>query len=93
LLGVDLHARNVIAGNGVAVLLYGIGSGNFMEGNYIGTDVTGTKALGNVNGVLMAYGTQNNVVGGMPEIQRYEKMSRYERLAAVLIDCLTAVWA
>ena len=37
---------------------------NVIEGNFIGTDVTGTLDLGNGNGVGDRAGAQNNTVGG-----------------------------
>lgn len=40
-------------------------SGNVVQGNYIGTDATGTKALGNASeGVLIQYEASNNTIGG-----------------------------
>jgi hypothetical protein len=51
--GTDAGAGNLISGNladGIA-LLPGTG-GNLIEGNRIGTDVTGTQALGNIRGVF-----------------------------------------
>ena len=38
-------------------------SGNLIEGNFLGTDVTGTTALGNRSGVRI-YRTSNNTIGG-----------------------------
>ncbi|HET9789596.1 MAG TPA: carboxypeptidase-like regulatory domain-containing protein, partial [Pyrinomonadaceae bacterium] len=58
-------ARNVISGNqGDGVYLRG--AGNKLQGNYIGTDITGTLALGNNgNGVIAG---ENALIGGtMPE--------------------------
>jgi titin len=60
-------ARNVIAAeaNGQGVVLRLAGStGNVVAGNFIGTDVTGTKALGSRQGVLVAQGANGNVIGG-----------------------------
>ncbi len=38
---------------------------NIIQGNYIGTDVTGTVDLGNgVNGVAISQGSANNLIGG-----------------------------
>jgi CSLREA domain-containing protein len=70
--GVVAGARNVISGNGfIGVRIRG-SSGNVIEGNYIGTDVTGSLPLGNRFGVdigdTSAGGTNfpasNNTVGG-----------------------------
>jgi VCBS repeat-containing protein len=41
------------------------GSGNRLEGNFIGTDASGLGALGNgTNGIIIAGGSSNNVIGG-----------------------------
>ncbi|HKU74629.1 MAG TPA: SBBP repeat-containing protein [Pyrinomonadaceae bacterium] len=58
-------ARNVISGNsGDGVYLRG--AGNKLQGNYIGTDITGTLALGNTgNGVIA--GTNALIGGTAPE--------------------------
>ena len=40
-------------------------AGNLVEGDYIGTDVTGTRALGNVSGgVFLIDGAADNTIGG-----------------------------
>ena len=44
--GTTAAARNVISGNQVGVYLVS-DSGNVVEGNFIGTDTTGTVAIGN----------------------------------------------
>jgi hypothetical protein len=65
--GTVAGARNVISANGYAgVVMYLLtGVNNRVEGNYIGTDYTGTKDLGNVGaGVDLTNGAKNNVVGG-----------------------------
>jgi hypothetical protein len=60
--------RNVISANAAdGVEIFGSGGqlGTAVEGNYIGTDVTGTQALGNRNdGVAMHDGGASNTVGG-----------------------------
>jgi hypothetical protein len=62
--GTDAGAANVISGNtGPGVAVYG-DFGNLIEGNLIGTDVTGTRALGNSVGVAVGFGASNNTVGG-----------------------------
>ncbi len=40
-----------------------ISGGNVVEGNFLGTDITGTVALGNGIGVFID-GTSNNLIGG-----------------------------
>ena len=61
-------ARNVISGNGEhGVVFFGgdeLVVGNRVQGNYIGTDVSGANALGNTgNGVFLNNATRN-VIGG-----------------------------
>src|SRR5262249_44391962 len=62
--GTATGARNLISGNAQAgVLVAGGHSGMVVQGNYIGTDATGTKALGNaLDGVLV--NGPNNTIGG-----------------------------
>ena len=66
--GSTIGARNVISANGqegVSILDAGA-TNNFVAGNYIGTDKTGTAALGNGwHGVLIASGASDNNVGDM----------------------------
>jgi parallel beta-helix repeat protein len=59
--GTTAGARNVISANDGGLSIGG--SGNVIEGNYIGTDITGTQALGNQDGGVGLGGT-NNIVGG-----------------------------
>src|SRR5262249_48218784 len=60
--GLGASQRNIISGNfGDGVVNFG-GSGVLIEGNYVGTDVSGTHALGNGNGVEIQ-GTLNTVGG------------------------------
>jgi titin len=61
--GTAAGAGNVIAGafNGVYVFS---GTGNHIQGNNIGTDATGTKALGNTFGVLLWSLSSHTTVGG-----------------------------
>jgi hypothetical protein len=62
--GTESGAGNLISGNALAVGFSG-GGGNRVQGNYIGTDATGTRALGNDSGVDFASGSSNNLVGGL----------------------------
>ncbi|NIM48127.1 MAG: CSLREA domain-containing protein, partial [Gemmatimonadales bacterium] len=61
--GTSAAERNVISGNGFGVVLLGGGvSNNVVQGNYIGTDVTGATAVGNsFDGVLAGDGA---IIGG-----------------------------
>jgi hypothetical protein len=65
--GAIAGARNVISGNsGDGVLISGAGTtGNKVQGNFIGTDVTGAADLGNeFSGVFIFGGAADNTVGG-----------------------------
>ena len=63
--GTTAAARNVISANGAdGVIIHNGASGNTVEGNYIGTDAAGSRALGNPYGVAIEGGSINNTVGG-----------------------------
>lgn len=64
--GTVVAARNIISGNGQnGVEFFESGSGNVVEGNYIGTDVTGSYALGRqVVGISYGAGSSGNIFGG-----------------------------
>lgn len=61
-------ATNVISGNGQeGVVLAGINgnaAGNFIEGNYIGLDATGSKSMGNGSAGILLSSTSGNTIGG-----------------------------
>jgi CSLREA domain-containing protein len=58
-------ARNVISGNvGWGVGLFGDGTGNRIQGNFIGTSAYGYGPLGNDVGVFMCCGAGHNTIGG-----------------------------
>jgi Domain of unknown function (DUF4347)/Bacterial pre-peptidase C-terminal domain len=64
--GTIAGARNLISGNILAgVRISGTGAtNNLVQGNYIGTDITGTLDIGsNFEGILIAY-APNNIIGG-----------------------------
>jgi CSLREA domain-containing protein len=62
--GTDPAARNVISGNDVSGVELTGGTGNIVQGNYIGADATGTAALPNSDLGLVINGSANNTVGG-----------------------------
>lgn len=65
--GTNAAERNVISGSnrhGI-FLLTTFASENTIQGNYIGTDLTGAKRLGNFNnGIALATGARSNLIGG-----------------------------
>ena len=65
LIGGTAHgARNVISANARDGIAMVGASENVIQGNYIGTGVTGTVALGNGRfGVSLSYGASDNVIG------------------------------
>jgi len=65
--GTTAADRNIISGNisNSGVGLAGPNSvGNLIQGNYIGTDVTGTVDLGNLVGVYVIQNSKDNTIGG-----------------------------
>jgi len=73
--GAVAGARNVISGNrfdGVSVgSLNNVASGTVIQGNYIGTDVTGTVAIGNGStGIAIGSGARDTIVGGTTVLTR-----------------------
>ena len=64
--GTEDSARNVISGNGyIGVAITDPGtSENKVQGNLIGTDITGMSPLGNVFGIGVSDGAADNVIGG-----------------------------
>lgn len=58
--GLTPAARNIISGNGLGVFIGGTGSK--LQGNFIGTDITGTLPLG--NGGIGVIAGENVLIGG-----------------------------
>lgn len=72
--GTTPAARNVIAGNGshgIHIRGSSISSfpttGNLVQGNYIGVDITGLTGLGNGGSGVLIWDADENVVGGVEE--------------------------
>lgn len=63
-----LQEGNVICGNGdYAINLAGSKNArdNIIQGNFIGTDITGMKSLGNLDaGIILSNGSSANIIGG-----------------------------
>lgn len=59
-------AGNLVSGNEVAgMYLQNSGTtGNQVQGNFIGTDVSGTVTVGNHMGIVLLAGVSNNLIGG-----------------------------
>ncbi len=60
------HMMNLISGNGLNGIEIGgmTSSGNIVQGNYIGTDITGKMALGNESDGIFIDGAPGNFIGG-----------------------------
>jgi len=65
--GTNPGQRNIISGNNNwGIGFYVAASNNTVQGNYIGTDVVGTSALGNSgSGINLYNGAANNTIGGI----------------------------
>ncbi len=63
--GTNAAARNLISGNQGLGVNFNIGaSGNRVEGNYIGTDLSGSFGIPNIEGVLIQGGSNSTLIGG-----------------------------
>ena len=60
--GVVAEARNIISGGGVGIGVQDNADNNVIQGNFIGTNVDGTTALGNVQGIRIS--AANTIIGG-----------------------------
>jgi parallel beta-helix repeat protein len=63
--GTTAGARNLISGNTEYGIRVDGGDENTIQGNYIGTDVTGTAALGNgISGIWLRAAAEDNTIAG-----------------------------
>jgi subtilisin-like proprotein convertase family protein len=63
--GTASNRRNVSSGNARGIAIFALGTnGNTVQGNYVGTDVTGSTDIANSNGIDIGYGAALNTVGG-----------------------------
>ncbi|MFY9607363.1 MAG: C25 family cysteine peptidase [Blastocatellia bacterium] len=63
--GTAAGARNVISGNGgLGIQFVSVGTSNLVQGNFIGTDVTGSNDLGNDQSGVALNDAANNTIGG-----------------------------
>ena len=64
--GPNTASRNILSGNtGSGLYLFGAGSaGNVIQGNYVGTDVSGTLSVSNGADGISCQGASNNSLGG-----------------------------
>ena len=95
--GTTAAERNLISGNlesGVALL--GLQStGNVVEGNFIGSDVTGTKPIPNAQAGVLIGGAVDNLIGGESSVTSGTKASGAANLissggtAGVLLETFT----
>lgn len=67
----DESERNVISGNAQNGIRFEGGSENWVTGNYIGTDISGTKALGNGEYGVYISGSDKNQIGKSYNIYEY----------------------
>jgi hypothetical protein len=64
--GTQAAAGNLVSGNGLGIEISGSGAtGVQVQGNKVGTDVTGTAPLGNSTGVAVGDRAANNMIGGV----------------------------
>jgi hypothetical protein len=101
LAGPIVAALNITAGNtmirglvlnkftGNAIKISG-GDNNIVEDNYIGTDVTGTMALGNNGAAVLLEDSSNNIIGGTSAAAR-NVISGNTGFAAIQIRGLSAI--
>ncbi|MEM0961907.1 MAG: T9SS type A sorting domain-containing protein [Bacteroidota bacterium] len=67
--GPDPSQRNLVSGNGIGIEIDGFSgaSGTLIQGNYIGTDATGSLALSNTEDGILIDGSSRTTIGGDAE--------------------------
>ncbi|OYV88149.1 MAG: hypothetical protein B7Z73_09090, partial [Planctomycetia bacterium 21-64-5] len=78
-------AGNVISGNAYAGVWLNNANSTLVEGNFIGTDFTGTKPLPNPNGVLVADASGTNQIGGAGMLPGFGNLISGNAKAGVMI--------
>lgn len=68
--GAVAGAGNVISGNTQRGIFINQTSGTQVKGNYIGTNATGTSALGNALGGILISNSSSNIIGGSTSNER-----------------------
>jgi hypothetical protein len=68
--GTTAAARNIISGNTTSALLLNEAPGNTIQGNFIGTDISGTANLGNGGGIIVVGTSDNDRFGGTTASER-----------------------
>jgi uncharacterized repeat protein (TIGR01451 family) len=61
--GTTAAARNLLSGNRNGVQIFGVGTGNQVRGNSIGTNASGTFSLGNSQNGVLVLGASSSVIG------------------------------
>jgi CSLREA domain-containing protein len=62
--GTVASARNIISGSSICGIRIFTSNNNIIQGNYIGTNISGATAIPNNFGILVENGSNNNTIGG-----------------------------
>jgi hypothetical protein len=62
--GTTPEARNLVSNNGQGIVVGGGARRTRIQGNLVGTDATGTRALPNANGIQLLFDVEDTLVGG-----------------------------
>jgi parallel beta-helix repeat protein len=86
--GPGTNMGNIISGNNNSGIFLGGGGGNIIQGNFIGTDVSGTAALGNIYYGVIITDSSDNIIGGTTPASR--NLISGGHLRGIRIDGATA---